>query len=104
MESPTNLQFFEVTDNRVVLTWSGPQGGVSGYRVTVVAVEDSGSPQTEMTLPVGQNPYSEVTHLEPGTLYRFNVYSIHNGEESLPLVGEQTTSEFRRAPESKSSG
>ncbi|KAF6723349.1 Fibronectin [Oryzias melastigma] len=91
VESPTNLQFFEVTDNRVVLTWSGPQGGVSGYRVTVVAVEDSGSPQTEMTLPVGQNPYSEVTHLEPGTLYRFNVYSIHNGEESLPLVGEQTT-------------
>ncbi|RVE57756.1 hypothetical protein OJAV_G00202350 [Oryzias javanicus] len=91
VESPTNLQFFEVTDNRVVLTWSGPQGGVSGYRVTVVAVEDSGSPQTEMTLPVGQNPYSEVTHLEPGTLYRFNVYSIHNGEESPPLVGEHAT-------------
>ncbi|XP_054643486.1 fibronectin 1a [Dunckerocampus dactyliophorus] len=89
--SPTDLQFYEVSDKKIVLTWSGPASDVSGYRVTVVPVDESGSPQREMTLPVSQNSYVEVTHLQPGTLYRFNVYTIHNGEESLPLIGEQTT-------------
>ncbi|XP_034741188.1 fibronectin-like isoform X2 [Etheostoma cragini] len=89
--SPTDLQFFEVSDKKIVLTWSGPGSDVSGYRVTAVPVDESGSPQTEMTLPVSQNSYIEVSHLQPGTLYRFHVYAIHNGEESLPLIGEQTT-------------
>ncbi|CAN9497932.1 unnamed protein product [Ophioblennius macclurei] len=89
--SPTDLQFYEVTDKKIVLTWSGPPGSVSGYRVTVVPVDESASPQREMTLPVSQNSYIEVTHLQPGTLYRFSVFAIHNGEESLPLVGEKTT-------------
>lgn len=91
--SPTDLRFFEVSDKKIVLTWTGPGSDVSGYRVTVVPIDESGTTQEVMTLPVGQNSYIEVTHLQPGTLYRFNVYSIHNGEESLPLIGEQTTSE-----------
>uniref|UniRef100_A0A673CQM1 Fibronectin n=1 Tax=Sphaeramia orbicularis TaxID=375764 RepID=A0A673CQM1_9TELE len=91
VESPTDLQFFEVSDKKIVLTWTGPVNDVSGYRVTVAPVDESGSPQREMTLPVSQNSYIEVTHLEPGTLYRFSVYAIDNGEESLPLIGEQTT-------------
>ncbi|KAM6934850.1 fibronectin 1a [Xenentodon cancila] len=89
--SPTDLQFFEVSDKKIVLTWSGPATDVSGYRVTVLPVEEAGSPQKEVTLPVSQNSYIEVTHLEPGTMYRFSVYTIHSGEESLPLIGEQTT-------------
>ncbi|KAM4558586.1 fibronectin 1a [Odontesthes bonariensis] len=89
--SPTDLQFFEVSDKKIVLTWSRPTGAVSGYRVIVVPIEESGSPQREMTLPISQNSYTEVTQLLPGTLYRFSVYAIHNGEESLPLIGEQTT-------------
>ncbi|KAM7407731.1 hypothetical protein PAMA_003464 [Pampus argenteus] len=89
--SPVDLQFFEVSDKKVVLTWTGPANAVSGYRVTAVPVDDSGSPQREMTLSVSQNSYIEVTHLQPGTLYRFSVYAIHNGKESLPLIGEQTT-------------
>uniref|UniRef100_A0A3Q3N6I3 Fibronectin n=1 Tax=Labrus bergylta TaxID=56723 RepID=A0A3Q3N6I3_9LABR len=89
--SPTDLQFFEVSDKKIVLTWSGPTTEVSGYRVTVIPVDENGSPQREMTLPVSQNSYIEVTHLQPGTLYRFNIFTINNGEESLPLTGEQTT-------------
>uniref|UniRef100_A0A8C6PUA9 Fibronectin n=1 Tax=Nothobranchius furzeri TaxID=105023 RepID=A0A8C6PUA9_NOTFU len=91
VSSPTDLQFYEVSDKKIVLSWSNPDGGVSGYRVTVVPVDDSGSPQSELTLPVGQDSYIDVTHLQPGTLYRFNVYTVHNGKESLPLIGEQTT-------------
>lgn len=93
MDSPTDLQFFEVSDTKIVLTWTSPGGEVSGFRVIVVPLDDAGSPQREMTLPVSQNSYIEVLHLEPGTLYRFNVYTILNGVESLPLIGEQTTSE-----------
>ncbi|KAK2839564.1 hypothetical protein Q5P01_013304 [Channa striata] len=89
--SPTDLQFFETSDKKIVLTWSSPGRDVSGYRVTVSPVDESGSPQREMTLPVSQNSYIEVTDLQPGTLYRFYVYTIHNGGESLPLIGEQTT-------------
>ncbi|XP_078142066.1 fibronectin-like [Centroberyx gerrardi] len=89
--SPTNMQFFEVSDVKIALTWSAPADDVSGYRVTVAPVDETGTPQREMTLPVSQNSYVEMTHLLPGTLYRFSVYSIHNGEESLPLVGEQAT-------------
>lgn len=92
--SPTDLQFFEVSDKKIVLTWTGPTTDVSGYRVTVVPVDENGTPQREMTLPVSQNSYTEVTHLQPGTQYRFNIYTINNGEESLPLTGEQTTSKF----------
>uniref|UniRef100_H2RSP8 Fibronectin n=1 Tax=Takifugu rubripes TaxID=31033 RepID=H2RSP8_TAKRU len=89
--SPTDLQFFEISDKKIVLTWSGPSGDVSGYRVTVLPLDESGSLQRQMTLPISQNSYMEVSHLEPGTLYRFNIYTIRNGEESLPLIGEQTT-------------
>ncbi|KAK9537375.1 hypothetical protein VZT92_005000 [Zoarces viviparus] len=91
VSSPTDLQFFAVSDNKIILTWTGPASAVSGYRVTAVPVDESGSPQREMTLPVSQNSYIEVPNLQSGTLYRFNVYTIHNGEESLPLIGEQTT-------------
>lgn len=95
MDSPSDLQFFEVSDKKIVLTWSGPPaGGVSGYRVTVLPVDDSGSAQSEMTLPVHQNSYVEVRQLNPGTLYRFSVYTIYNGRESLPLIGEHATSEY----------
>ncbi|KAM9364492.1 fibronectin 1a [Pholidichthys leucotaenia] len=91
VESPTDLQFFEVSDKKIILTWTGPASNISGYRVTVLPVEELASPQREMTLPVSQIAYIEVTHLQPGTLYRFSVYAIYNGEESLPLIGEQTT-------------
>ena len=102
--SPTDLQFFEVSDKKIVLTWSRPTGAVSGYRVTVVPIEESSSPQREMTLPISQNSYTEVTQLQPGTLYRFSVYAIHNGEESLPLIGEQTTSEYEKCCQKDHSG
>ncbi|KAL6100569.1 fn1 [Pungitius sinensis] len=89
VSSPTDLQFFEVSDKKIVLTWTGPAGAVSGYRVTVAAVDESGSPPRVMTLPV--TAYVEAQQLEPGTLYRFNVYTLHNGGESPPLIGEQAT-------------
>ncbi|KAK5890687.1 hypothetical protein CesoFtcFv8_014181 [Champsocephalus esox] len=90
--SPTDLQFFEVTDNKIVLTWTGPSGSISGYRVTALPVEEGHvSISMLITLPVTQNAYMEVTNLVPGKLHRFSVYTLQGREESLPLIGEQTT-------------
>ncbi|XP_071063154.1 fibronectin-like isoform X2 [Pseudochaenichthys georgianus] len=90
--SPTDLQFFEVTDNKIVLTWTGPSGSISGYRVTALPVEEGhDSISMLITLPVTQNAYMEVTNLVPGKLHRFSVYTLQGREESLPLIGEQTT-------------
>ncbi|XP_077071990.1 fibronectin 1a [Siphateles boraxobius] len=89
--SPTDLQFFEVSDSKITITWTGPSTEVSGYRVSVGEVSPDGLTEREIPLPVTQNAYAEVSHLHPGTLYRFFIFSLKSGEESEPLVGEQAT-------------
>uniref|UniRef100_A0A8C8MMA9 Fibronectin n=1 Tax=Oncorhynchus tshawytscha TaxID=74940 RepID=A0A8C8MMA9_ONCTS len=93
---PTDLQFFEVSDVKITVTWTGPPTDVSGYRVTVAPVGPDGAPQRELQLPVTRSAYAEVTHLAPGTPYLFSIYTIKGGEESQPLVAEQATSEYRQ--------
>lgn len=93
--SPTDLQFFEVSDSKITITWTGPSTEVSGYRVSVGEVGPDGLTERELPLPVTQNAYAEITHLQPGTLYRFFIFAVKSGEESEPLVGEQATSEKR---------
>ncbi|KAK9969618.1 hypothetical protein ABG768_027777 [Culter alburnus] len=89
--SPTDLQFFEVSDSKITITWTGPSTEVSGYRVSVGEVGPDGLTERELPLPVTQNAYAEITHLQPGTLYRFFIFAVKSGEESEPLVGEQAT-------------
>ncbi|KAA0716049.1 Fibronectin [Triplophysa tibetana] len=89
--SPTDLQFFEVSDSKITITWSGPSTEVSGYRVSVAKVGSDGLIEKQMALPETQNAYYEVTHLQPGILYRFFIFALKSGEESEPLVGERAT-------------
>lgn len=93
MPSPTDLQFYEVSDSKITITWTSPSTEVSGYRVSVGEVGPDGLIEKEVPYPVTQNAYAEITHLQPGTLYRFFIFSLKSGEESEPLVGEQATSE-----------
>ncbi|XP_061083212.1 fibronectin-like isoform X2 [Conger conger] len=89
--APTNLQFYEVTDNKITITWNGPPSQVSGYRVVYGPVGTGGTSETQIRMPVTGNAYMEVTPLRPGTLYRFYIYTVHGGVQSPPLVGEQAT-------------
>ncbi|XP_064185485.1 fibronectin-like isoform X2 [Anguilla rostrata] len=89
--SPTDLQFYEVTDVKIAIVWTAPRGGVSGYRVSVLPLVEGSAPQREIQLPVTREASAEVSPLQPGTVYRFYVYAISGGAESRPLVGERAT-------------
>lgn len=89
---PKDLQFYEVSDVKITIIWTAPPTGVTGYKVTYSPVGANLADLRPLTLVTSPNTYADITHLQPGTLYRFYVYAINGGVESEPLVGQKYTS------------
>ncbi|XP_048857794.1 fibronectin-like isoform X29 [Brienomyrus brachyistius] len=89
--SPTDLEFYDVTDVKMIIWWRSPLREVPDFRVTVTPVRRDGPQSQELQLTVTRNTYVEVTSLKPGTLYRVHVYTVRSGAESKPLIGEHAT-------------
>uniref|UniRef100_A0A8C4ZWN3 Fibronectin n=1 Tax=Gadus morhua TaxID=8049 RepID=A0A8C4ZWN3_GADMO len=87
---PVNLQFYEVTDTKISLTWEGPPEEVTGYTVIFHPMTPEGAKQP-LTLPLSSVAKVELTSLKPGTRYRFLVYAVNGATESEPLTAFKTT-------------
>ncbi|XP_061596882.1 fibronectin 1b isoform X2 [Cololabis saira] len=91
MKAPTDLQFYEVSDIKITITWTAPPSDVSGYRVMYSPLDRDGVELRPLQLPISPNTHADIDHLQPGTLYRFYVFAVGSGTESKPLVGEHHT-------------
>ncbi|XP_072434710.1 fibronectin-like isoform X2 [Chiloscyllium punctatum] len=88
LEPPTNLQFNDVTENKITVMWTPPRAVVIGYRVIMLPLDRHDRQSTELRPSTNS---AQFTSLLPGTTYRFSVYALNNEVESQPLVGQQTT-------------
>ncbi|KAJ6665358.1 hypothetical protein lerEdw1_004407 [Lerista edwardsae] len=89
IDRPKGLTFTEVDVDSIKIAWESPQGQVSGYRVTYSTPEDG--IRELFPAPDGEDDTAELHGLRPGSEYTVRIVALHDGMESLPLIGTQST-------------
>ncbi|XP_032879388.1 fibronectin [Amblyraja radiata] len=88
IDSPSDIQFSDITTNSFTVNWLPPKVHVTGFKVQV-QLEKGGAVKTER-VPTTRTSH-HLTNLLPGSEYIVSISALSRTHESLPAIGQQST-------------